>query len=155
MNGHSTLMKLNHLEFQQVKTLKKELQEAYWQNRQLKKETVAERIKLLPDVQKQAVFACLAAAKRKGPHGNRFTQDWVYETILMRIKSPRLYEHIRSRKILILPSRSTLNRYMRKLHPKFGFQQSVFTVLKNKVASYHEGARRGKIFSTRYIIPQV
>ena len=135
MNGHSTLMKLNHLEFQQVKTLKKELQDAYRQNRLLKKETVAEKIKLLPDVQKQAVFACLAAAKRKGPHGNRFTQDWVYETILMRIKSPRLYEHIRSRKILILPSRSTLNRYRVRVpnmdrfsqNPTFDFKKDAMT----------------------------
>ena len=60
-----------------------------------------------------------------GPHGNRYEAEWIYhemrtmiyETILMRIKSPTLYNHIRERKIMPLPSRTTLNRYMRNIKP--------------------------------------
>ena len=101
----------------QIKSLKAELQASYKKCRKLKKGQLEEQIKDLPDTQKLAVHAILDAAKRKGPHGNRYEAEWIYETILMRIKSPTLYNHIRERKILPLPSRTTLNRYMRNIKP--------------------------------------
>lgn len=130
--------------FFQLKTLKAVVRDLRRQCAKLKKSQVSEAIQDLPVPQQHAVMACLAAAKRKGPKGNRFLLDWIYECLLMRIKSPKLYEHIRERKILVLPSRTTLNRYMRKLHPGYGYQPQLFQVLKQKISDFSEGAKHGK-----------
>lgn len=58
----------------------------------------------------------------------RYSNDWVYECILMKIKGPALYENIRRDNILPLPSLSTLQRYIQQLQP-YGFQESVFKII--------------------------
>ncbi|KAE8739250.1 hypothetical protein FOCC_FOCC015248 [Frankliniella occidentalis] len=113
-----------------------------------------EQLEDLPDVQKQAILACLKAAKKKGAKGNRYPLEWIYEAMLMRIKSPRLYEHIRKRKILPLPCRSLLNRYMKKIHPVFGFQTVLFQVLKEKVKDWDEKEKHGSILIDEIKIPE-
>lgn len=125
-----------------MKSVKQELKEAYKKCRELERSTVEEAIKDLPINQQLAVLTCLDAAKRKGPKGNRFRLEWIYEAMLMRIKSPKLYEHIRN---LILPCRTTLNRYMRKLHPRYGYQKTLFTVLKEKISGMDPKALHGKL----------
>ncbi|KAK3924076.1 Transposable element P transposase, partial [Frankliniella fusca] len=129
----------------ELRTLKAVAQDLRKRCAKLEKSQVSESIKDLPAPQQHAVMACLAAAKRKGPQGNRFLLDWIYECLLMRIKGPKSYEHIRSRKILVLPSRTTLNRYMRKLHPGYGYQPQLFQVLKQKITDFSEGAKHGII----------
>ncbi|KAK3924036.1 Transposable element P transposase, partial [Frankliniella fusca] len=103
------------------------------QNAKLEKNQVEKKVEILPPAQQQAVMACFEASKRPDAHGNRFHVEWVYECLLMRIKSPNLYEHIRRHKILVLPHRTTLNRYMRKLKPVYGFQSVLFDVLNKKL----------------------
>lgn len=49
----------------------------------------------LPEKQRQQVKACFQASKREGRQGMKYSQKWVLECILMRIKSLKLYEHIR------------------------------------------------------------
>ncbi|KAK3923518.1 Transposable element P transposase [Frankliniella fusca] len=88
----------------EVKSLKVELKRLYKINQKLEKGQVKECIKDLP-----LVLACLDAAKREGPHGNRYRIEWIYECLLMRIKSPALYEHTRTQNVLALPCRTTLN----------------------------------------------
>jgi hypothetical protein len=127
-----------------VSALKKELHKVYKDCRKLKSNDVSEAIKSLPEPLKCAVLACLTAAKRKGPKGNRYEKEWIYEAMLMRIKSPTLYEHIRSHKILPLPSRTILNLYMSKLHPTYGYQKPLFDVLKAKISDWDEKDRHGK-----------
>lgn len=120
----------------QNKAMKKELKMCYERCRKLEENDVNARIQDLPKPQQEAVLACLAAAKVKGrKNGRRFRAAWAYECLLMRIKGPALYEHIRKEEILILPVRTTLNRYMRKLPPQYGFQPALFDVLKHKVSS--------------------
>ncbi|KAE8738587.1 hypothetical protein FOCC_FOCC015933 [Frankliniella occidentalis] len=67
------------------------------------KDILEKAISKLPEAQQEAVRACFEAATRKGPSGWRYTPEWVYKCLLMRIKDRKLYEHIREHKILILP----------------------------------------------------
>ncbi|KAE8745123.1 hypothetical protein FOCC_FOCC008188, partial [Frankliniella occidentalis] len=120
----------------------------------IKKQKLIDLLEGLPDAQKQAVLAIFNAAKVKGPTGNRYFLDWVYEAMLMRIKSHRLYEHIRRRKILPLPCRSLLGRYMKKIHPVFGFQTALFQVLKEKVRGWDEKELHGAILIDKIKIPE-
>lgn len=52
----------------------------------------------LPESQQEAVRACFAAAKLKDPKGNRYSINWIYECLLVKIKSRKVYEHLRTRK---------------------------------------------------------
>ncbi|KAK3916694.1 Transposable element P transposase [Frankliniella fusca] len=106
-----------------IKTLKQTLREACRQCAKLKKGQVEKAIEDLPEVQKQLIRTILQAAKKKSSRGNRYTLDWIYEAMLMRIRSPKLYNHIRKRKIMPLPSRTTLGRYMKKITQSMAFNQ--------------------------------
>ncbi|KAH9366487.1 hypothetical protein HPB48_021378 [Haemaphysalis longicornis] len=70
-------------------------------------------IKELPKKQQHAVRACFEACKRKSLRGFRYEKAWLLECIILRMKSPRLYEHLRSHKILVLPSRVCLQKYIK------------------------------------------
>ncbi|KAH9385003.1 hypothetical protein HPB48_027039 [Haemaphysalis longicornis] len=59
-----------------------------------------------------------------------YDQLWVLECVLMRIKSPKLYEHVRRHEILALSSKSCLDRHMAGFKSSFGFNASVFEALK-------------------------
>ena len=93
------------------------------------------------------VSACINAAKRKGPTGNRYEIDWIYECILMRIKSPSLYRSLYFGKKMPLPSRCQLNRYMKKIKPVFGFQEPVLEVLEKKTEDWPDRNKHGKTHS--------
>lgn len=60
----------------------------------------------LPQKQRQQFETFFQASKRKGTQGMGYSQEWVLECILMRIKSFKLYEHIRKHKIMMLPARA-------------------------------------------------
>ncbi|KAG0425955.1 hypothetical protein HPB47_026908 [Ixodes persulcatus] len=49
-----------------------------------------------------------------------YDEEWMLECIMMRMKSPRLYEHNRKHKILILPSRTCIQKYMKAYKSGFG-----------------------------------
>ena len=51
---------------------------------------------------------------------------------------------MKDKKILPLPDRRTLGRYMRKLHPMYGYQDTLFQVLKNKIKDWPEKKKHGK-----------
>lgn len=65
----------------------------------------------LPENQQEAVRACFAAAKKKKIKGSRYTLNWIYECLLIRIKSKKVYYH--SKHI-----GSTLCGYPPKVHNK-------------------------------------
>ncbi|XP_075721827.1 uncharacterized protein LOC142765140 [Rhipicephalus microplus] len=92
-------------------------------------------IKSLPSKQQQQVRACLAAAKRKSTKGMKYDSEWVLECAVMCMKSPRLYEHIRKHKIMVLPSRTCLRRYLKKFRSGFGLSSKVFAAVKEKTKS--------------------
>lgn len=67
-----------------------------------KESVIAQSIQHLPAAQQVLVKECYAASNKKGKEGRRYSADWIYECILMRIKSPALYEHLRVKDILLI-----------------------------------------------------
>lgn len=111
---------------------------------------VCKAIEQLPQVQQMLVMQCLNVAKTGGNKRNRrYTPDWVYECLLMRIKSPALYEHLRRKDILPLPTQNTLLKYIRSFDVGFGFKKQLFETLRMKGASLSPQQRRGNISTNR------
>ncbi|KAG0425381.1 hypothetical protein HPB47_027439 [Ixodes persulcatus] len=67
---------------------------------------IQERLAGLPPKQRAAVTCCFDAASRKSRQGMKYDKSWILECILMRMRSPKLYEHIRKQNIFALPSKS-------------------------------------------------
>lgn len=110
---------------------------------QCNEKIIEETISKLPQNQQLAVQACFAAAKLKDNRGIRYSNEWVYECILLRIKSAKTYNHLRSHNILTLPSSETLNRYIKIVKGCYGFQSSIFEILKKKTANMEPNDVRG------------
>ncbi|XP_046407963.1 uncharacterized protein LOC124172564 [Ischnura elegans] len=83
----------------------------------------------LPERQQEGVRACFAAPQLKNPKNRRYTLSWVYECLLIRIKSRKAYEHLRKNNILCLPGANTLSRYIRNVKGAYGFQGAIFHCL--------------------------
>lgn len=102
-------------------------------NEQVPEEVLFEKIKGLPQKQQAAVKTCFEAACRKSKKGMKYGEEWLLECILMRMRSPKLYEHLRRQDILTLPGRTCLNKAAQHFKSGFGFNPTVFTALKEKV----------------------
>ncbi|KAK3916855.1 Transposable element P transposase [Frankliniella fusca] len=99
----------------------------------------------LPQRQQLAVQACISAAKAKKPCGRRYTQQWIYECVLLRIKSCSLYRKMIRDEVLALPSLRTIQRYMKKLKPAYGFIPQTFELLSTKCEDMKEDEKHGTI----------
>ena len=108
------------------------------------KTAVDAAIEKLSFSEQAAVRCCLAASQVKNMRGMRYTTQWVYECLLLRIKSRKTYEHIRKRRILVLPDVSTLNRYIKRIVGCYGFQSSLFKVLSEKTKQMNSDEVRGQ-----------
>lgn len=96
--------------------------------------------------------------------GYRYDKAWLLECIVLRIKSPSLYEHLRAHKILILPSRFCLQKYIKVydynffliqhnliiliLHSQafkasYGFSRKLLECVKEKASEMNEMNRHG------------
>jgi hypothetical protein len=51
----------------------------------------------------------------------RYDIEWLLECLLIRVKSPATYEHLRVNKILPLSSKDTLRKMISSMSPEFGF----------------------------------
>ncbi|XP_044589045.1 uncharacterized protein LOC123268192 [Cotesia glomerata] len=112
-----------------------------------KSKVIVEReIQQLPEEYKIVVSSCFEAAKKSNSHGRRYTLEWIYECLLIRLKNRNTYQFIRQRNILPLPSLETLNKFVRKIScSAYGFQPSTFNCLKERCQSMKESERRGVI----------
>ena len=109
-------------------------------------EAVEEAIKNLEsESQKEAVRACFNSSKVTDKRGLRYTTDWIYECLLLKIKSPRAYNHLRDRKILALPSPQLLKIYTSKIRAAYGYDDATFKLLKKKTEHMQPDEVRGKI----------
>ncbi|XP_074111324.1 uncharacterized protein LOC141535347 [Cotesia typhae] len=99
----------------------------------------------LPEIQQKAVQACFDFAKLKNSKQRRYDIEWVYECLLMRIKSPAVYERLRERQILPLPCKDTLNSYIQKLDSAFGFPKAIFDTLSYKASRMEAPSKRGTL----------
>lgn len=113
-------------------------------NEQIGDEAFNNRITALPQKQQMAIRACFTAAKRKSTCGMPYEKDWILECVL-RMRSPKLYEHLRKQKILILPSQTCLQHYVRNFKSGFGFNDSVFKALGAKTENMDVFSRHGGI----------
>lgn len=59
------------------------------------------------------------------------------------MKSPSLYCHIRKQNILVLPSKSCLQNYMKAYNSGFGFNKKMFSALSTKTKAMDEYTRHG------------
>ena len=85
----------------------------------------------LPEYQKLVVKTWFETA-RKATRGKQYTKDWIYTCLLIKIKNPTLYRHLRSRELLPLPSPSTFSNYIRNFDSSYGFQTQLFKTLNEK-----------------------
>lgn len=91
-----------------------------------------------------SIKACLNASKVKDTRGLRYTNQWIYECLLIKIKSRKTYIHLRKHKILVLPSITTLNKYIKYIGGTYGFLESTFKILSEKTAKMKMTDLRGK-----------
>ncbi|XP_071642320.1 uncharacterized protein [Temnothorax longispinosus] len=106
-------------------------------------QAVKNAISKLPLNQQLSVQACLTASKAKNNKGMRYTTQWVYECLLLRIKSKKTYNHLRNHNILTLPCIDTLNRYIQAIKGCYDFQENTFKMLKEKSAKMEPSDVRG------------
>lgn len=100
-------------------------------------------ISKLPINQQLPVQACFTASKAKNIKDLRYTTQWVYECLLLRIKSKKTYNHLRNHNILTLPCIDTLNRYIQAIKGCYGFQENTFKLLKEKSAKFESSHVHG------------
>lgn len=107
------------------------------------KQSIDNCITTLPIEQQELVKSVISAAKCKTVR-RRYSLDWVYECLLMRIKGPKLYKQLRRENKLLLPLKKTLGRYIKKLCPTYGFLENTFHIMKDKAQYFSEEERHGK-----------
>ena len=108
-----------------------------------KEEIINEAIATLAEKEQLAVRACFKASKIKSRRGIRYSRQWLYECILLRIKRKKAYTHLRKHKFLVLPAKTTLDKCMKSIKSAYGFQESVFKALKFKTGSMDPKLRHG------------
>ncbi|XP_029823499.2 uncharacterized protein LOC115309382 [Ixodes scapularis] len=124
---------------------RKTIEQLQAQNDSLPSTIIQERLAGLPPKQRAAVTCCFDAASRKSRQGMKYDKSWILECILMRMRSPKLYEHIRKQNILALPSKSCLQTYIRGFKSGFGFNPNVFSALSQKTKEMDEFSLHGGI----------
>ncbi|KAH9379729.1 hypothetical protein HPB48_002319 [Haemaphysalis longicornis] len=62
------------------------------------------------------------------------------------MKGPKLYEHMRRQKILVLPSKVTLQKYLRSYRTGFGFSEKVLSTVQRKTSTTDALKRHGMDF---------
>ncbi|KAJ8911512.1 hypothetical protein NQ315_012483 [Exocentrus adspersus] len=124
-----------------VSKLSQEMQLSKFKCAIVEKEVLEKAITDMPPSQQEVVRTCFAAAKVRNPKGRRYTMAWIYDCILLRIKSRASYEHLRN--TLPLPCAQTLHKYIKRVQGCYGFQKSVFQLLKEKSKVMSPEERRG------------
>ena len=77
--------------------------------------------------------------------GMRYDADWLMECLLLKIKSPAAYKHIRQVGILPLPCPSTIKRLLSSMPCKFGFNEEALSAIKRMLESLPLHLRRGSL----------
>ncbi|XP_023224763.1 uncharacterized protein LOC111625773 [Centruroides sculpturatus] len=138
--GRTILKHYNLLE--SITTLENILQETDKMNQEIKEQnkqissftcSLSSKLEYLPLKQQLAIIKeCLRSSERKSTKGMMYDEQWLLECITMRMKSPRLYKHMRINKILVLPSKTCIKHYLKTFKAGFGFIEKVLFALKEK-----------------------
>lgn len=108
----------------------------------MKEEFLDDAIKDLPGEQIELVKSCFKYATTPCK-GRRYTLKWVYECIIMKMKSTKLYKHLRSHNILPLPSLNLFNSYVQRIGSAYGFNISTFEAMAKKAENLPREERSG------------
>lgn len=100
------------------------------QNKTTSEGALEKKIETLPRKQRLAVKNCFLAARRKSLKGMTYDDEWIVECLLMRMRSTKLYEHLRREKIMVLPGRTCLPKYIQRFKGGFGLSPKVFAALR-------------------------
>ncbi|XP_017878038.1 probable serine/threonine-protein kinase DDB_G0276181 isoform X2 [Ceratina calcarata] len=66
----------------------------------------------IPDVQKVLIQEIVSLAKSKNQNGHRYNESWVTLCLLLHIRSPKEYRHMRNINLLPLPCERTIRKYL-------------------------------------------
>lgn len=89
----------------------------------------------LPANQQLAVKHCFRQIQAKSARGMRYDHKWILACILLRIKSPKAYEHLREHSFLTLPAKRTLARYIDVIRVETGISEDAIKLVKQRVTS--------------------
>ncbi|KAK3911161.1 Transposable element P transposase [Frankliniella fusca] len=132
-------------ELKNIKKLKEIIHDLHDKFQALDEKKIQDYVAAMPPSWQTSIITCVKAAKVKNSHGRRYTAQWIYECTLLRIKSLGLYKKMLRDEFLPLPSLRTLQRYMKKLNPAYGFNQNTFSLIKEKCVHMPEHKRHGSL----------
>lgn len=75
----------------------------------------------------------------------KYEVEWLLECILIRVKSPATYEHLRLNNILPLPCRDTLRKITSSLKSEFGFNDFSLECIRKHFANKPLAERYGSL----------
>lgn len=113
------------------------------QNQALSEKALQAKIQSLPQKQQLAVKTCFLAAQRKSAKCMTYDDEWIVECLMMRMRSPKLYEHLHKENIMVLPGQTCLQKYFQRLKGGFGMNPAVFSALKEKTKDMDIFSRHG------------
>ncbi|KAL1438691.1 hypothetical protein MTO96_047882 [Rhipicephalus appendiculatus] len=73
----------------------------------------------------------------------RYKKEWLYDCLLLKVKSTAVYTFLHENNFLPLPHPRTLYSCLKNLKAGFGFDENLFDILKDKVEKIAERQRRG------------
>ncbi|KAL3208363.1 hypothetical protein MRX96_039245 [Rhipicephalus microplus] len=82
-------------------------------------------------------------ANAKSPKAASYKKEWIYDCLLLKIKSTAVYTFLHENEYLALPNPRTLYTYLRSLKADFGFKSTLFTVLRDKKQVLPERKHQG------------
>ncbi|KAL3189721.1 hypothetical protein MRX96_021186 [Rhipicephalus microplus] len=85
----------------------------------------------------------LMKANAKSATAARYKKEWIYDCLLLKIKSTVVYTFLQENGFLPLPNPRTLYGYLRNPKADFGFDSTLFTVLREKLEAVSEREHRG------------
>ncbi len=77
--------------------------------------------------------------------GMRYDAEWLMECLLMRIKSPKAYNHLRTHSLLPLPCNNTIRKLLSSFPCSFGFNDEALLSIKNTLDGLGLDLRRGSL----------
>lgn len=128
-----------------IKKLKEELKQFEEKLETLTEEKVEDHITRLKICSAQAMVLreIIKIAKYKSKHGRRYSSDWLLTCMLMRIRSPGMYEFILRNEILPLPSSRTIKRHLSAVKIDVGFDAAFLEAFKKKMARKRDREKYG------------
>lgn len=105
-------------------------------------ERICQKHKIIEE-QIEVIREIVNSAKRKGPTGNRYTEDWILTCMLLHIRSPTTYNFLRDGKTLPVPDPRTVRRYLAKIDTKCGFDEEFFKLFEKFLAGRSAKQRHG------------